>query len=1540
MTRSRHHSASKLRAFATPNPSMSPRRLSNFNRYTRLRVWTSILWIICALTPGRAVAQTARTTANQGTAAHYGWQDPDGFGDGVNTMSLNAIADTTVAAPSRVYNTVGDPTAGISLPAYNGNYTLTFKLTASTPTMPPGHNSTITAYLTTEYSTNSGGSWTSVGGVSQVTASRSTPGITTTVQAFTPTLNFSGGGPVWIRLILRGLANGTLSGGAVKVQIYATTGWSTDPYAVTWSNIPGKPNVDVSPYVFDKQDYGRCAQACFAAVYAQGTVPYYSLDAARSVTLAYNGDRVSPKPFVAVNVMPDPVYGTTPTKYQLQVKVNGVFVTFLNTEQTLNFAYVGAFPARIGGQFDASSYATNVYPLDILVTAVYPTTSLTTVVTTKLAVVNETTNPVARGWTIAGVQRLYSQGDGSALITDGDGSAVYFQKIGSAFVSPLGEFSTLVTGTPSGGSGWTRRFPDSTKVVFDATGKLTEVRDRFVNKTTVTYDGNSRVWQVKDPLNLTITLAYGTNGLSTITDPGSPGRVTNVTVDASKRLTAIRDADNISTFFGYDGTLRLSTITDRRGFTTTLGYDAQSGKLATITAPAVPVYQIGTVSPIATQNPWQKRGVPYVATSGTPFTPPLADTVKASVTEPGGGTTRFTVNRFGQPLRTVKPLSDTVMVTYTAGGLPTVVVRPGYSSTNADTTYYSTSGMPIYVRRAGLSAVNIRYAAYAQADSTWGTDQAAVRNFIGSNGKVDSVRVGGVVVQDMFYNTRGQVDSIKDGNNVRTLKNTRLGTNGNLSRSDYPLGASTYTYDTYGRPVSVAEPGTGTQTFYYNSTNHTDSIRDGVDPLPIKFRRDAMFDTSVTDPQGQVYRVAYNALGWVTSRTDPVGAAANFYYNIDGDAVRTTNRRGQNIDAVYDSLHRTTSSIGSLSMTWTYQNHGRVVIGAGGGVSTETAYLSVFGKPDSVKTLMAGQTYWRRYRYTSAGRIDSLVISGGGLTFLGRRYLYNSAKGVLSTIRLNGAATTSLSVDNNFQVSSLTLPGGDGETHQFNTLHRTMKITSSPAGYNSQTERDMGFDGANRVSEQHFGGGNTGEVYTYDNLGRLSSRAVGYWATNPPWWCPDPNFGFACIPQTDWVPTSTETFLYDSAGNRVDHGGSYTTGNRIQLFEGCGYGTDADGNVTSRSQSSGCSKALGSFTWHAEGLLATVTTGGTTIALKYDAGGRLVRKDVNGVPQSHFLWDGDVLVAELDGNGTAKRAEYSYYPAADHLHALIVGTTIYYAHTDAAGNVIALTDVSQNLKRTYGYDAWGTQTSGTDSLPFNGYDRARWKGGLLILQEMNLYYMRNRWYEAGTGRFLSEDPLGGLTPYVYAGNDPINKNDPSGLLQCNGPCGDGWTQYGVGTKDGELGSMMAWSGLNNSNTMSCVGNAGCVPDPQYLEAVLEEVRDWPTWQGHVPGWIKNQTLPPGWRLDLVGGGSKGHRGSWSMEYTGDVTKWPQDWKMHPDEWATNLRTTAYGFLGWFIDGYSGMQMKAFGIIYPASGFGIFTANPGTECRCKATSFQP
>lgn len=58
--------------------------------------------------------------------------------------------------------------------------------------------------------------------------------------------------------------------------------------------------------------------------------------------------------------------------------------------------------------------------------------------------------------------------------------------------------------------------------------------------------------------------------------------------------------------------------------------------------------------------------------------------------------------------------------------------------------------------------------------------------------------------------------------------------------------------------------------------------------------------------------------------------------------------------------------------------------------------------------------------------------------------------------------------------------------------------------------------------------------------------------------------------------------------------------------------------------------------------------------------------------------------------------------------------------------------------------------------------------------------MRARWYDPTTGQFMSSDPLEAITqqPYSYAGDNPINETDPSGLCGDTSSWGSFWANCG------------------------------------------------------------------------------------------------------------------------------------------------------------------
>lgn len=1130
------------------------------------------------------------------------------------------------------------------------------------------------------------------------------------------------------------------------------------------------PVVSLAPYSAALQDLGRCAFDCFAATYAQSTVPYYSLDTPRSITLAYHGDRVDPKPFVQVDVTHGGDASNLPTAYRLKIRKGATDITFLNGETTLRFTTSTA-TERLAGQFDAAANgmsADSVYDLTVIVGAEYSAGVAEVFTTTTLIVVNENDSPIAKGWMLAGVQRLIPTAYG-ALLTDGTGSAVYFTGSGTTYYAPAGEFTRLTASGSGTSRTYVRAYPDSTKVTFNYLGRMTQAQDPFGNTTSLSYDASNRLQYVTDPVGKSIMLTYDANGLDYVTD--MTGRWTNVTVNSSRLLTAIADPDLVSTQFGYDASQRLSTITNRGGATTTLGYHSTSGKLTSITAPTVTLYTGQQAQPATALAPWQLVSAPYTSTSSTPFTAARADTVRAAVTDPGSHAVRFTVNSFGQPLQTAGPLGDTVTVTYNPAGQPlTVTDRLGV---NASSTYDG-SGFPTAATVAGVTTY-ARNGGWGQADSTWGAG-VAQRTFLGQHGRVDSTRVdgsnnGGYTTR-YYFNSRGRVTSVYSSTWQLEVAHGYNGILECLWVDTIPGGRVKWQEcDGYGRHPYEQSPGMPLRAWtFQNSTNRPTEYDDGVNASHTVYAYDSLRLRSVTDPKGQAWYFNYNALGWLTSRIDPAGQRDSFAYDVEGQVRRVINRRGQAIELAYDALHRQVTRTGSAiaSDTMSYSSDGRVIT-VSNSVTQETSYLNNRLQSDSVRTVYrsAGNaTYTRRYWHRSVdGLLDSVTASGPAGALATRAYTYRPQRGTLESISLGSFGTTTLIPNGELLPAKTRFPTGDSLMRGFVTANDLERVTlADPPLLDEMYHRDpLGrLDQARRQD-------NGTRAFAYDSLGHL--RRIQFGTSAYQSCVENADLGFQCTETVD----STTRNTYDAVGNRdsmvtasVTLTGNYGTGHRIQSFAGCTYTTDADGNVTGRS----CPGQSTIFFWSADGRLTGDSVSGspgTRFSYAYDAAGRVVRRDVNGSPSSYFLWDGDNLLAELSANAQGVVAQYSYYPGLDQLHALIVSDTAHYAQQDAEGNVRFLGTSTYNGRRAYTYDEWGQLTGGWDIGGFNGLDRARWKGALYVAPEADLYYMRARWYEPRTGRFLSEDPVGlagGLNPYTLGSADPINLADPTGTYPC------------------------------------------------------------------------------------------------------------------------------------------------------------------------------
>ena len=117
----------------------------------------------------------------------------------------------------------------------------------------------------------------------------------------------------------------------------------------------------------------------------------------------------------------------------------------------------------------------------------------------------------------------------------------------------------------------------------------------------------------------------------------------------------------------------------------------------------------------------------------------------------------------------------------------------------------------------------------------------------------------------------------------------------------------------------------------------------------------------------------------------------------------------------------------------------------------------------------------------------------------------------------------------------------------------------------------------------------------------------------------------------------------------------------------------------------------------------------------------------------------------------------------------------YYFEKNLQGDIIAVYNASGTKLVSYTYDAWGncitTYYNGGDSTgaKFNPF---RYRG-YYYDEDLGLYYLNSRYYDARTGRFISPDDSsylganGDLTSYnlyAYCSNNPVMGYDPYGTF--------------------------------------------------------------------------------------------------------------------------------------------------------------------------------
>jgi len=1015
--------------------------------------------------------------------------------------------------------------------------------------------------------------------------------------------------------------------------------------------------------------------------------------------------------------------------------------------------------------------------------------------------------PLGFGWRLS-YQMSVSSSGGTATVVQENGAQVRFRAVGTGFVPESPRVVAALT-HDTVAHRWTFVRRAQQTFTFDDTGRLLSIADLAGNATTLTYNGAGQLATVTDASG-TRTLNVGwestapTARITSVTDSLSPARQVTFAYTGGD-LTSVTDVNGQATTFGYDGAHRVTTVTDPRGSVLRNTYDSTTSRVTRqtqqVTFGATPRerytdfgYVIGTdgqtgitfVSQSSNYDTATRTrideyrsgelvtqirawGTPKEATWSYRYDP--ATLGVTAETDPLGHTATSTYDAAGNLTARTDALGRTTTSTYDAHNLVTTVVAPQPDPAHPIAAAYRTT---TYARNATTGLVNT--ATRTLAGATPATDQNVVTGYfyddatnpgmptrvVDPKGKTWSFHytpagdvdqeiaptVGGVAPTTLYgYDAIGRRTYMlpPEGTNSGAgfLKYIRAYTyepSGELHQEQHPYlsKTTTYTHDAGRNLTGTTDPDGNTITYAYNAANEQTSIQRASAPAWT-----ATYDgfgnlASQTDGKNKTTSYTHDLLDQLTGVTDPLGRATTFAYDLAG---RRTSKQDPGGDC------GATPATGCT--TYGYDNA---------------------DQPTSIDYHDSGTTGNVTFAYDGIGRRTSMADGTGTTT-----YTYDTLDRIVTQAAGTGR-TVGYGYDLNSQVTSLTYPGSNQVTRTFDdagrlattadwlghttsfgyNLDSALTSIGSPNGITETYTRD---EADQPLTVTHTGPGGTLNQFAYTrkpsaNLATSTVTGGSLFTTNK-------TYGYTPLNQLNTL-NGSPLYTNDDADNLTTlyfSGFFLTTAtydDANQLTNQCigavcvPFGYDSRGNRTTKTPSGGPTTTYG---YDRANRLTTVTGG---FAYTYDGDGlRVTKTGPAGTRTFAYDTTGTVPLTLTDTTSS-----YLYGPGGLPVEQ-ITGTTPTYLQHDQLGSTRILSDQTGTVTGTYEYADYGYQNThtGTGTTPL-GY------AGQYTDPETGFQYLRARYYDPGTGNFLTRDPINPITrhPYSYTEANPLNTTDPTGLI--------------------------------------------------------------------------------------------------------------------------------------------------------------------------------
>ncbi|PQP80799.1 type IV secretion protein Rhs [Paenibacillus sp. PCH8] len=504
-----------------------------------------------------------------------------------------------------------------------------------------------------------------------------------------------------------------------------------------------------------------------------------------------------------------------------------------------------------------------------------------------------------------------------------------------------------------------------------------------------------------------------------------------------------------------------------------------------------------------------------------------------------------------------------------------------------------------------------------------------------------------------------------------------------------------------------------------------------------------------------------NISGNTLEQTDGKGNVTTFIYDVMGQLRQVTSANGEQTQYVYDmvgNLLKTLDPAGNIKENTYDQLNRRIQTKDKSGNSTKSYYTPGGNLTKYVDR--NGNTF--TYEYDLRGNLIRKVSSDETISYavdaVGNRtsmtdrmgttgYQYDPATEQLTRLTYPDGLTTEFTYDLDGNRTEMKGPFGNTEYYTYDAMNRMTSVgtvkdvpdaqytyylnglfntSQSQNGVNNrQTYNGLDLVGLEQVRDQETLGVYN---YSYDNNKNITKRVQqGV----------QDDFTYDQLDRIVTASGNSEQYTYDKQGNRLT--------------------MQSDKEINAASSE---------YQYDTRNRLTQVTQDTKQVGYQYNGDNLLVERTENSVTTRYYYDDRAQIIAEAEVHNGTPELKANYIRGAKLEAIKYADGSSAYVQTNGHGDITELRDGDGTLLNKYQYDVWGNLESKEEKVhnPFL-YSGELWD------DTTQLQYLRARWYDPNTGRFINEDSYEGelddplsLNFYAYVKNNPLRYVDPSGHM--------------------------------------------------------------------------------------------------------------------------------------------------------------------------------